>query len=62
MYKKFTNFYRKHLFYHAMIHVAVGMGIGILITYPYVGAHPLRYGLAFLALGLIGHLYPLSSK
>lgn len=39
--------------------VLVGMGIGILITYPLVVTHPVRWGALFIGLGLLAHLYPL---
>lgn len=39
--------------------VLVGMGIGILITYPLVVTHPVRWGVGLIVLGLLAHLYPL---
>lgn len=37
--------------------VVFGMGLGVLITYPLVQAHPLRWGVGLLALGLLAHLF-----
>ena len=60
--KKIDNYLSKHVHYNSFIHVLAGIGIGILITYPLIGAHPVRWGLAFLAIGILGHLYPLTTK
>ena len=57
--RKTDDYFRKHAYYNAAVHVVAGVGIGILITYPFVGTHPVRFGLVFLAAGLLGHLYPL---
>ena len=44
------------------VHLLIGIGIGILITYPLIGEHPLRWGVAILVAGLLAHLYPLIVK
>lgn len=55
--KKILAFAKKNPVYVALVHAIGGIGIGILITYPLVGSHPVRWGLAFLALSLLGHAY-----
>lgn len=42
---------------NAVVHILFGMGTGFLLTYPMVGAHPLRWGIAFLAIALFGHIW-----
>ncbi|OGL53243.1 hypothetical protein A3K55_01995 [Candidatus Shapirobacteria bacterium RBG_13_44_7] len=59
MYQKLIKYYSKHPQFNAIAHLCLGIGLGVLITYPLVGTHPLRWGLAFIILGLLGHFYPL---
>lgn len=59
MYKKGLAYFSRHPLHNAFIHVLVGIGIGILLTYPLVGRHPLRWGIAFLILGVLGHVWAL---
>lgn len=42
--------------YNACVHVVLGIGIGFLLAYSVVGIHPVRWGVAFIVLGLLGHL------
>lgn len=58
--KKMEDYFKKHYNYNALVHTVLGVGIGILMTYPFVGEHPLRWGAAFVLAGVLGHLYPLS--
>lgn len=51
------TFMKKHPAYVATIHAIGGVGIGILIASPVAGIHPVRWGIALLAISLIGHLY-----
>ncbi len=62
MYKKIVSYFSKHLHYSALVHLIFGAGIGVLITYPLVQTHPVRWGIALLAIGILGHLYPLTIK
>ena len=62
MYKKILGYFRQHVCYNSVVHVLAGIGVGILITYPIVGSHPLRYAAAFLGVALVGHLYPLFAE
>lgn len=48
--------------YNAFVHVVVGVGVGMLLTYPLAGDHPVRWGVALLVAGVLGHLYPLMQK
>ncbi|MCL5784384.1 MAG: hypothetical protein M1142_03460 [Patescibacteria group bacterium] len=48
--------------FNSTVHFLIGLGVGILITYPLIGAHPVRWGIIFLAIGILGHLYPLMLK
>lgn len=47
--------------YNTLVSMLGGMGIGILITYPFVGPHPVRWGVALLAIAAFAYIYPLSS-
>lgn len=60
--KKAEKYFAKHTWYNGFVHVLAGMGIGILITYPVAGSHPVRWGLALLGLAILGHLWPLIEK
>lgn len=57
--KKITAYFKKFPAYNSVIHLLAGTGLGILITYPLVGSHPVRWGLLLVVIGLVGYLYPL---
>ena len=59
MYKQIEAYFKQYPRFNSAVHVLMGMGVGILLTYPLVGGHPVRWGMTLLALGLAGHLYPL---
>lgn len=59
MLKKIEKYFAGHPYYNAATHLLIGVGVGILITYPLVVTHPVRWGLLFIGLGLLGHFYPL---
>lgn len=59
MLPKARKYFQQHENYNAMVHIIAGAGAGILITYPFVGIHPVRWGLVLLAIAVVGHLYPL---
>ena len=61
-YQKIRKYFKDHADYNAFVHMFAGIGIGILITYPLVGNHPVRWGLLFLIIAVLGHLYPLMNK
>lgn len=56
------KFFSENIWYAKMVYMIAGIGVGIIITYPFAGAHPIRWGLAFLALAALLHIYPLLSK
>ena len=62
MYKKVESYFKKNVLYNSFVHLIIGVGIGILITYPLVGSHPLRWGIGLFVLGLLGHAYPLFAE
>lgn len=55
--KKVLAFVKKHPAYIGAIHAIGGVGVGILIASTLAGAHPVRWGIAFIIVSLIGHLY-----
>ena len=55
--KKGMNFMKKHPEYNATVHAIGGVGVGILIASPVAGTHPVRFGLAFLLVSVLGHVY-----
>jgi hypothetical protein len=59
---KATAYFKKHIIYTSLVHIIGGIGIGILITYPFAGIHPVRWGLAFLVISLLGYLYAWFAK
>lgn len=62
MFKTIENYFKGHVSYNSAVHLLMGFGLGILVTYPLVGPHPVRWGLLFLGLGTAGHLYPVFIK
>ncbi len=60
--KKITKYFQQHVYYNSGVHMLAGIGIGILITYPLVGSHPLRWGITLLLISLVAHFYPLWKK
>lgn len=57
--QKIEKYFAKNSMYNSVVHMVGGMGLGILITYPLVGDHPVRWGVALIVLAIVGHLYPL---
>ncbi len=62
MYKQISQYFKNHITYTSFVHVLAGIGVGMLLTYPLAGAHPVRWAVVFLAAGILGHLYPLIKK
>ncbi len=60
--KKIETYLKKHVVYNSIIHIIGGVGIGIVITYPLIRNHPVRWSVVFLAIAILGHLYPLFVK
>ncbi|MCL5434858.1 MAG: hypothetical protein M1405_00515 [Patescibacteria group bacterium] len=57
MYKKIEKYFSKHVYVNSFAHLLIGVGVGILITNSFVNPHPLRYGLALVAIGVLIHFY-----
>ncbi len=62
MLKKYLKYRHKamkylgnHVEYNSFVHMIGGVGIGILITYPLVGPHPIRWAVVFLVASILGH-------
>lgn len=62
MYKQMKRYMKDHPMYNGFVHLIIGVGIGALLTYSVFGSHPVRWGVALIAVGLLGHLYPTMSK
>jgi hypothetical protein len=56
------SYFKRHPAYNSLVHLIIGLGIGILIAHPIVDPHPMRWGLGLILLGVIGHLYPWALK
>ena len=54
--KKMDKFFRKHPMWNSTAHFMVGIGVGFLLAHPTGGIHPVRWGVAFLVVGLLIHL------
>jgi hypothetical protein len=55
--KATMKYFEKHAGFNGLTHISLGVGIGALLTYPVAGVHPVRFGLVFLILGIIGHVW-----
>lgn len=60
--KKIVRHLKGNSCYLGVSYLIMGMGLGVLFTYPIVGKHPVRWGAGLLALGLFAYLWPVSSK
>jgi hypothetical protein len=60
--QKVMKYFSQHVEYNSFVHMMGGIGIGILITYPLVGEHPIRWAVVFLSVSILAHLYPLLVK
>jgi len=55
-YNKCLKYFSKRPFYNAVVHAIFGIGVGFLLTYTIAGIHPVRWGVAFIVIALLGHL------
>lgn len=53
--KNMMKHFEKNPRFNSYVHVVAGVGIGFLLAYPVAGVHPIRWGIAFLALSFFGH-------
>lgn len=53
--KNMMKHFEKNPRFNSYVHVLAGVGIGFLLAYPVAGAHPVRWGLVFLVLSILGH-------
>lgn len=60
--KKAMKYFKNHVEYNAGVHMLGGVGLGILIASPLANPHPVRWGISFLILSLLGHLYTITTK
>ena len=60
--KNIKKYFGKNPMFNGATHVLAGIGVGILITYPWIGIHPVRWGIAFLVLATLGHLWAAMQK
>jgi len=60
--KKTYNYFVKYPAMNALAHFLGGLGVGILLTRAVFDPHPIRWGVALIALAVIIHLYPLIIK
>jgi len=53
VFKRLYSYFKKHTAFTDLIHVCLGLGVGLLIG----GAEYLIFGWTFLLLGILGHIY-----
>ena len=62
MEKQMLKYFKSHPRYNSFVHAIIGMGVGVMITYPLVGVHPVKWGAVLLGIGILAHLLPLFSE
>lgn len=55
--KQATKYFSKYPTFNSMTHGLGGIGVGFLLTYPLAGAHPVRWGVAFLIFSALAHVW-----
>lgn len=60
--KRVHDYFSENIWYTKLVYMIGGIGVGIIISGPFAGVHPVRWGLAFILLAALLHLYPLLSK
>ncbi len=56
------KYFDKHASFNSLTHISFGVGLGALLTYPVAGVHPVRFGLVFLILGILGYVWAATQK
>ena len=55
--KRMEKYFAKYPSFNSFMHFFGGIGVGFLLTYPLAGTHPVRWGVAFIAISALGHLW-----
>ncbi len=56
-YKRMLKYFGKNPNFSSWVHFFGGVGVGFLLTYPLAGSHPVRWGVAFVAISILGHIW-----
>lgn len=56
-FKQSLKYFSKNPEFNAIVHALGGIGLGVLLANPLAGSHPVRWGIAFLLISLLGHLW-----
>ena len=56
------RYFERHAQYNSAVNILLGIGIGALLTYPVAGSHPVRFGLVFLTIGVLGHVWAATQR
>jgi hypothetical protein len=57
IYKNAMKYFGKHPEENGLIHLILGLGLGFLLTYPVAQSHPIRWGVLFIVMGVVGHIW-----
>jgi hypothetical protein len=57
-----AKYFEKHPAFNSLIHLIAGIGLGCLLVTPLFDGHTVRWGIALLLIGLLGHIYAWYSK
>lgn len=60
--KNANRYFVKHPDFNGLTHIILGMGFGILFTYPVAGTHPVRYAVTFMLLAVLAHFWAATHK
>ncbi len=52
------DYFKKHPDFNAVVHLITGAGVGIAISRPFAGVHPVRWGITLLVVGMVLHMWP----
>ncbi|OGG24351.1 hypothetical protein A3A79_04165 [Candidatus Gottesmanbacteria bacterium RIFCSPLOWO2_01_FULL_43_11b] len=56
-YKRMLKYFSKNPSFSSWVHFLGGVGVGFILTYPLAGSHPVRWGVAFITVSILGHLW-----
>ena len=62
LFKNTMKYFSKYPDQNAFVHILGGIGLGFLLTYPAAGAHPIRWGLIFIGMAVVGYLWAGNQK